>query len=271
MQEIILFKTDDQDYPLEIIDIKGEKWVTRKQLESALGVGNLAPLHARLFDKGELKENIHFSYWTNDALVKSRGNQTSVIYSYRGIIRIAMASEGRNAVAFRDWAETALYEIMTTGSYISRSDSQLLRTAADQEALQRIAVAHAGILEVLGITGNAAVIAVNNKIKQLTQGAEDPLGSTGNTYLIADTQEQLFTPTEIGKKVGLSAVNVNKRLIEAGFQVVNEYKGKKIYELTEKGKVFGQYLDTGKKHSNGQPIRAVKWFGSLVNVHYIWQ
>ena len=45
------------------------------------------------------------------------GNPNTFIYSYRGIIRISMVSEGKNAIDFRDWAEKVLYEVMTTGGY----------------------------------------------------------------------------------------------------------------------------------------------------------
>lgn len=277
MQEIILFKTDEQDYPLEIIDADGGKWVTRKQLAVALGVSDLHKLHGRLIERGELKENVHWSLLKTEGVDDittplkrtSGGAQQTVVYSYRGIIRVAMASEGRNAIAFRDWAETVLYEVMTTGSYV-QSDSKLSITASDREALKRIAIAHAGILEVLGITGNAAVLAVNQEIIKLTGGEINPLASSGNTYLIAEKQEQLFTATEIGKKVGLTAMKVNQRFCEAGYQVMNGTKGKRFYELTEKGKSYGQYLDTGKRHGNGQPVRAIKWFESVVDVKNLW-
>jgi len=267
--QVILFKTDVHDFPLEIIDSNGGKWVIRKQLEFALGVGSLRPLHARLLERDEIKENIHFMGFRNDVIRNSEGgNPNTVIYSYRGIIRVAMASEGQNAVKFRDWAETVLYEVMTTGNYV-QSDSKLSITASDREALKRIAVAHAGILEVLGITGNAAAIVVNNEILKLTGGSVNALADSGNNYLLAEEQEQLYTVTEIGKKVGLPAMEVNQRLVESGYQTVNGSKGKRIYELTDKGKSYGRYLETGTRHSNGQPARAVKWLGSVLNLK-IW-
>jgi len=271
MQEIILFKTDEQDFPLEIIDLNGSKWVTRKQLANALGVTDLKALHSRLIERGEIKEDIHWSIISIPQVSCSgiTQNREKVIYSYRGIIRVAMASEGQNAVKFRDWAETVLYEVMTTGSYV-QTDSKLSLTASDREALKRIAVAHAGILEVLGITGNAAAIAVNQEIMKLTGGNINPLADSGNKYLLAEEQEQIYTVTEIGKKVGLTAMKVNQRLVESGYQTVAGSKGKRIYELTDKGKSYGRYLDTGKRHSNGQPVRAVKWIESVVDLN-IWQ
>lgn len=138
--KIIIFEVNDQKFPLEIIDHNGDRWVTRRQLEDALGVNNLRMLHSRLVELRELKEGIHFvkvklgsetifdpeTELSNDSLLnslvpkskgKSSGNPFLIIYSYRGIIRVSMASEGKNAIDFRDWAEKVLYEVMTTGSY----------------------------------------------------------------------------------------------------------------------------------------------------------
>jgi prophage antirepressor-like protein len=123
---LIMFKCEDQEFPMEIIDQKGDSWVTRKQLAEALGVKDLDPLHRRLSERGELKDSIHWNTCTVDSTAQVNGNTVTqkrevVIYSYRGIIRVAMASEGKRAVAFRDWAEDVLYEVMVRGSY-SRKD-----------------------------------------------------------------------------------------------------------------------------------------------------
>jgi prophage antirepressor-like protein len=120
--QIIAFKAEGNEFPMEIIDQNGDKWVTRKQLEVALGVERLEPLHRRLGERGELKEGIHYSKFRVESTRNPQGgNPNIIIYSYRGIIRVAMASEGTRAVAFRDWAEDVLYEVMVKGSY-SRAD-----------------------------------------------------------------------------------------------------------------------------------------------------
>jgi prophage antirepressor-like protein len=119
---VIMFECGDQEFPMEIIDREGDRWVTRKQLEAALGVETLRPLHHRLIERGELKEQIHFSGFRFDSIRNPQGgNPNIIIYSYRGIIRVAMASEGTRAAAFRDWAEDVLYEVMVRGAY-SRTD-----------------------------------------------------------------------------------------------------------------------------------------------------
>ncbi len=107
--QIVIFQADEQEFPMEIIDHKGEKWITRKQLAISLG-SDIEPLHRRMLERCEIKEGIHFTVISTEK--SQRGNPNIIIYSYRGIIRIGMASEGQRAIAFRDWAEDILYEAM---------------------------------------------------------------------------------------------------------------------------------------------------------------
>jgi len=60
--------------------------------------------------------------------------------------------------------------------------------------------------------------------------------------------------------VGMSAQSVNKQLERLGFHT----KPVKEWVLTDKGKEFGIYLDTGKKHSNGTMIQQIKWKESIL-------
>jgi hypothetical protein len=79
---------------------------------------------------------------------------------------------------------------------------------------------------------------------------------------ISDTQTLNCAPTELGKFFNpiVSAYYINKLLKDNGLQT----KEGKQWELTEEGKKFGVYLDVGKKHSNGTPIKQVKWNKDLV-------
>jgi len=73
-----------------------------------------------LKENSELKEGRHICRVTLQMPGDTQSRKYSVL-SYRGVIRVAMRSEGKNAVAFRDWAEDVLYEVMVHGAY-SRED-----------------------------------------------------------------------------------------------------------------------------------------------------
>lgn len=109
------------------------------------------------------------------------------------------------------------------------------------------------VLEPAGITGNQLTISLDNLVKAKT--GESMLALTG-TQLVAPQQKQLLNPTEIGKPLGLSAIKVNKKLEEMGLQ----YKTEAGWQPTDAGLARGAVLlDTGKRHSNGTPIRQLKW------------
>ena len=132
--DIIRFECDGHDFPMDIIDRDGERWVTRKQLAEALGVQDLDSLHRRLSGRGELREDIHWNRFTVDTKVNPKGGRPDIIiYSYRGIIRVSMASEGKNAIAFRDWAETVLYYVMRHGHHTTGGDFDSETTAIHAE------------------------------------------------------------------------------------------------------------------------------------------
>lgn len=75
-----------------------------------------------------------------------------------------------------------------------------------------------------------------------------------------EKQEIAFTPTELGKRVGLSAQQFNLRLVCFGLQ---EKHGDK-WVVLEKGKSLSVVLDAGKKHSDGTPIQQIKWYESVL-------
>lgn len=109
------------------------------------------------------------------------------------------------------------------------------------------------VLEPAGIEGNQLALALDKVVK--TKTGESALTLAG-VQLVAPTQEQLLTPTDLGKPLGLSARAVNKKLVAIGYQT----KTDNGWELTEAGKrAGGVYLDVGKRHNNGTPVRQLKW------------
>jgi hypothetical protein len=73
----------------------------------------------------------------------------------------------------------------------------------------------------------------------------------------------VFTPTELGAMLEpeLSAIDMNQQLAVVGLQ----YKEGKKWIITEKGKPFVRFFDTGKRYSNGTPVLQPKWFKSVLD------
>lgn len=113
------------------------------------------------------------------------------------------------------------------------------------------------ILECAGITGNQLALALDKGVRTDTGSS---LLSWSGTRLEAPIQEQLATPTQLGKIVGIGPRKVNVLLEELGYQV----KTSNGWEPTKLGlDVGGTLLDVNKAHSSGVPVRQLKWPFSL--------
>lgn len=125
--------------------------------------------------------------------------------------------------------------------------------------LTEIIQATAILLKEADIEKNQLVLALDKVAKAETGRS---LLTMAQVKLVADTQNQLYTPTQLGKEIGISAVKFNKALAFADLQVKVEDK----WEMTPKGKSKGGiYLDTNKKHSDGTPVRQLKWPYEIIN------
>lgn len=122
-----------------------------------------------------------------------------------------------------------------------------------------------GVGKSVGFKGNQLAISANNATRKMV--GVDVLNALGASALEAPDQFVLLTPTDIGQLMGgVSARTVNEFLVSSGHQVRNyDHKDRVYYEPTDKGYAAGAVmLDTGKKHSNGTPVRQLKWPSSIV-------
>lgn len=118
--------------------------------------------------------------------------------------------------------------------------------------------------EAFGFTGNQAVLSANKALVVFT--GVNLLEAMGASLLQAPDNEPLLTPSDIAKRLDIPAREANELLTDAGLQTAHrDHKSRLYYEMTESGAAFGTYLDTGKKHSNGTPIRQVKWRSGVLD------
>ena len=110
-----------------------------------------------------------------------------------------------------------------------------------------------------GLKGNQAVLSANRLTKEMT--GSDCLLLLGASNLVKKDQVQYFTPSYLGKQIGVSGKAVNQKLKFAGLQKeTRDHKKRIVWVVTEKGMKFAELSDTGKKHkSNGSPVIQIKW------------
>lgn len=126
--------------------------------------------------------------------------------------------------------------------------------------------------EFCGLKGNQALLSASQATEKLTgYNVIELLGMS----LESKVQQQKYIPTEIAKILSdrfhtkISAVHVNKKLEEEGFQQSyrdhkNRIKWRLLPNAQENGNEYAIYEDTEKKHSDGTPVLQIKWFEKII-------
>ncbi len=114
------------------------------------------------------------------------------------------------------------------------------------------------LANLFGFSGNQAFLSADKGVRKIT--GNSPLEILDEKHLVSDSKNQILTPTQIGQIIEKSAMEVNLLLQDLGFQK----KIEKVWHLTEKGEKFAEMLDTNKKHSDGTPVKQIKWRSEIL-------
>lgn len=175
------------------------------------------------------------------------------------VYRLVMRSNLESAERFQDWVcDEVLPSIRKTGGYAIGISSDKKEIAPDMEQLTGALLKfYSAYYE----DKNQLMLTVNKGVKNAV--GIDML-ALGQVELVAPVQSQLLTPTLIGKYLEppLSGKKVNKRLEELGYQT----RTNGLWSPTSKGVGIGAlFVDTGKCHGDGAPVRQLKWPVSIVD------
>ena len=238
MNDIQLFNYDEA--AVRIIMKDGQAWWVAKDVCEILGYSNPRKALADHLDDDE--KDVTNCYTLG-------GNQNMNVINESGLYCLILRSNMPKAKEFRKWiTTTVLPQIRETGSYSPIGGEKLTKS---------ILYAARMIFEAAGIKDNQLALALDKVAAHYT--GQSMLALSGIT-LVAPTKCQLLTPSEIGKHFGVSARKVNKMLIDAEYQK----KVGKNYEPLELGEPFAVMVDTGKAHSDGTPVRQLKWESSFL-------
>lgn len=188
-------------------------------------------------------------------LTVNRGEQEMLCLTEQGVYFFLGRSDKPKAQPYQIWiAQDVVPSIRKTGSY---SLNQKVHDTFAVDAAIRI-------FELAGIKGNQLILAADKVYKRCT-GFSALLA--GDIQLEAPVKEQALTPTQIAEALGIGkgkkgARKVNNILETFGFQrrIGNNW------EPLEKGKSYAVVVDAGKTHSDGIPIRQIKWNSGILNV-----
>lgn len=243
MNEVSVFENSEFG-SIRVADKNGEPWFVAKDVCEILGVANSRDA------VGNLEEDEKGVVIT-DTL---GGKQEVSIISESGLYSLIFKSRKPEAKAFSKWVRSeVLPSIRKTGAYSVKIEKQngLSPVATDFKALCEAAS--------FLFDKNQAALCANTAIKKVY--GEDLLALMGVPMLESPQQVRFYTPTELGKEIGKSAVAFNKVLLAKGLQVKTGDK----WEATEAGKPYSRMFDTGKR-SGGAPVQQMKWSHEVLGV-----
>lgn len=172
------------------------------------------------------------------------------IINESGVYSLIFRSNKPEAKKFRKWVTgTVLPQIKRTGSFSVKPD-KLSRSIMNAAKM---------IFSAAGIKNNQLALALDKIVVHYT--GESMLGISG-IALEAPTKNQLLNPSEIGHILGKSPRFINQLLMDLGFQ--EKIAGK--WQPTTDGETYAVMLDTGKRHSDGTPVRQLKWDADILDI-----
>lgn len=240
MNEIKLFNFGNSAVRVVMYGTPQAAWFVAKDVCDILEYANPRDALSRHLDEDEKNTVV-----IHDG---NRGNPNVSIISESGLYCLTLRSNMPKAKEFRKWVtSTVLPQVMRYG--LPEPDAKLS---------EPILYGAKMVFEAAGIKDNQLALALDKVIEHYT--GESMLALSGVT-LVAPTKCQLLTPTEIGKHFGVSGRKVNELLCREEYQ---KREGKN-YEPLEAGEPYAIMLDTHKKHSDGTPVRQLKWESAFLN------
>lgn len=241
-----------ENHEVEIIEVNGQVLFNPRHVGACLEMAEstIKEHIASMSDKQVIK-------LTNsaDGLTDCRkfNNMGENFLTESGVYKLVFKSRKPEAEKFTDWVtDTVLPAIRKTGEYkapIKKEDTPLDIAPKTAKAFK----AYMQIGKMIGLEKNIAAISANQACIAL--GGVNPLAIMGQLHLEAEVQELFFTPTDLGKRMNLSAQGFNSWIAKKGLQDrINN-----IWIPTSKGKEFCKIFDAGKKHGSGTSVQQIKW------------
>ena len=244
MNNLVPFSFEDHTVRVQT-DASGQPWFSANDVCEALEMGNPRDAIERHCDIDDVGKR--------DTIDNLGRTQQANHINESGLYSLILGCTKESAKRFKRWVTSeVLPSIRKTGSYsVGLPAAKPFNLFPDCFAVAKL----------IGLDQNAAAISANQAVRKLT-GA-DVLDLLGQTHLIAAHQDGLyFTSTELGERIGLSAIAFNRRLENAGLQS----RQNKRWVPCVAEKPLYRILDTGRRHSDGALIQQIKWLSSVVDL-----
>ena len=187
----------------------------------------------------------------------NRGVQEMLCLMEQGVYFFLGRSDKPKAQPYQIWiAGDVVPSIRRTGSYSVFSGNIALPDGVLEGAKF--------IFETAGIKDNQLTLALDKVYKSYT-GRSALLA--GDIQLEAPVKEQALTPTEIAPLVGFNSGKRGAKAVDKMLETFEfQHRVAGNWEPLPKGRPYAVMLDAGKSHTNGTPIRQLKWNSGIVQV-----
>ena len=251
MNELITKKFKDNTVRIIVIDNK--EWFVAKDIAELLG-------YKRTRDaiSDHCKKSLSYDDLLGGGKTPPLDSQTKMILE-PDVWRLVIKSRLPEAEKIENWLfEEVLPSIRKTGSYSLSQDSDKTETeekisVKEIQELNQYLSEFIKMAHLCEFKGNQAILSADKGVRNIT--GHSPLKLLDEIHLVANEKTKIFTPTQLGKEIGKTAMEMNLLLADIDFQK----KVGKIWEVLESGLEFAELLDTNKKHSDGTPVKQIKW------------
>lgn len=248
-----------QSHAIRTVTIDGEPWFVAVDICAALTIANARDAISKLDD--DERQVVDFSTVGNadgrqNQALSNFDPQTINIINESGLYSLILTSRKPEAKAFKKWVTSeVLPSIRKTGRYAVSN----LSVANALDAL-RLAREGARVARMFGFRGNMVALSADQFAHSLT--GLSVLEHMGASHLLADQRGRTYTPTELGQMCSppLSARRFNLRLEAAGLQT----RELEHWLPTDAAQGLFEWLDTGKHHHSGTPVKQIKWFRGVL-------
>lgn len=206
------------------------------------------------------------------------GRQSMMVLEEPGIYQLIFGSRLPSAILFQNWIfQEVLPEIRKTGSYSIKKgyvaeaislDNELTEIDNTVERNLKAIKYTLGVMNALNSTMFESAVLAQFEINAVLKIDPNlqPLLEERKQYLInaTATELKLYTVTELAKQLNISAVALNKLLVEKGLQtkVINPSKTQSKFNPTELGKQHSKFIQS--VDTSGTTYSALRWQDTIL-------
>ena len=242
----------------ETICFKGEQLAQLKTLVKSIKTTDIL----NLSESVDIANSENSVISNNEVLLPSNSPVYRMLTT-EGVIGLTFTSRKPIGAAFRRWMrQTVVPSIMKTGKYILGQEEE---KEVDAKKLVEEYENYHKLANLLGLEGNQAKLAALARIKKVYRV---DLLTDMSISLESEHQTVYISPTELGKRIGVSGRKINIWLTNLGYQTnYRDLKGTLKYSLTEKAKKdgLGKMFEDTKAHTEGT-VQRIKWSEEMVDI-----